>query len=423
MCPSSPQRWSGPSGRRSWWVILAVLLIGALTLHAHPDSDLPPHTWGFCLFCGDLGGIDFLLNIALFLPLGMAWRWAGGSRSSVMLVSFIYTLMIEGLQFGFLPGRFASLGDIVSNTLGGPLGWMLLDRWQNVFFPTAISARRFTTLWFGIVVLILGLTGWLLQPSLPNTVWYGQWRPALGAYDQFMGTVDSAALGDRPLPGHRLTDTPERIRALDGKPIRLVAFGTTGNSTHRVAPIVSIYDHREEQIALLGQRRADLVISFRTVGTDLGFRHPRLRIPDALGSDSGRPYEVTGTRLPGALMGRVVVGQDERTTTIRLTLAAGWLQLFPLVQPDHRWYGAGNALWLLSLALILGYFCGRGWGRSGGAIALGFLFGFVVITQGITSAWSVATLAPSTWVSLVLGLALGWRLGIHTLKRGPTEIR
>lgn len=68
-----------------------------------------------------------ILNLLLFVPYGtlipivfkkIRWNW-----KKVMMIGFITTFSIEVLQlFG---GRFAEIDDIIANTLGATLGFML----------------------------------------------------------------------------------------------------------------------------------------------------------------------------------------------------------------------------------------------------------------------------------------------------------
>lgn len=71
-----------------------------------------------------------ILNLLLFVPYGtlipivfknIKWNW-----KKVMMIGFVTTFFIEALQlFG---GRFAEIDDIIANTLGATLGFMLYSR-------------------------------------------------------------------------------------------------------------------------------------------------------------------------------------------------------------------------------------------------------------------------------------------------------
>lgn len=71
-----------------------------------------------------------ILNLLLFVPYGtlipivlkkIKWNW-----KKVMMIGFVTTFSIEALQlFG---GRFAEIDDIIANTLGATLGFVLYSR-------------------------------------------------------------------------------------------------------------------------------------------------------------------------------------------------------------------------------------------------------------------------------------------------------
>jgi VanZ family protein len=72
--------------------------------------------------------IEFSANIVLFVPLGilvLLWRtdWGWGRAT---LLAFAATVTIEVLQNVLRPERFASINDVVANTLGGALGALLV---------------------------------------------------------------------------------------------------------------------------------------------------------------------------------------------------------------------------------------------------------------------------------------------------------
>lgn len=67
--------------------------------------------------------LEFLANIALFVPLGalLAWGWPRLRWSIISLMGFATTVTIECVQWG-IPSRFPAISDIVSNTLGTMIG-------------------------------------------------------------------------------------------------------------------------------------------------------------------------------------------------------------------------------------------------------------------------------------------------------------
>jgi glycopeptide antibiotics resistance protein len=68
--------------------------------------------------------IEFLANVAMFVPLGLLLGLTIGARWwwLALLICVAGSMSIETLQLAFLPGRFATFDDIMANSLGGAAG-------------------------------------------------------------------------------------------------------------------------------------------------------------------------------------------------------------------------------------------------------------------------------------------------------------
>src|SRR4030095_14675064 len=70
--------------RGRYVAMAAAALIVAATLTPRPSqAEFVALTPPWCLICGDLGTVDMLLNLALFVPLGIGLRMAGWRSASV----------------------------------------------------------------------------------------------------------------------------------------------------------------------------------------------------------------------------------------------------------------------------------------------------------------------------------------------------
>jgi glycopeptide antibiotics resistance protein len=79
---------------------------------------------------------DGILNVAAFVPLG--WLLSRGIRDiaasstgrvfTVAGFCVMVSLAVETLQF-FLPSRYSSLIDVLTNTAGAVIGAVIADRW------------------------------------------------------------------------------------------------------------------------------------------------------------------------------------------------------------------------------------------------------------------------------------------------------
>ncbi len=398
---------AGRTHRERILIALATLPILLITLFPRDDPSIPLHSWGLCLACGDFGGVDFLLNVALFGPLGLALHHGDLSLRRTAAVALGLTLGIEVFQFLFLPGRFAALGDLVANTSGGILGWILGRTWPLIATPAPAIARRLAVITLSGVALIFWVTGWLLQPSLPVSTWFGQWRPALGQFDQFMGSVDSARLGPRPLPGHMLVDTWERRLELLEGPISIRAHGTLGPPPRRTAPIVSVFDDRQRQIALLGQEGEDLMVAIRLRTSDARLRTPALRVPEGLAAPAGTRYDAAGWWADGTLSGTAV-----GTGALPLTVGLGWSFVLPFGADLEPGTPVWSVLWLALLGLVPGRLVGRGW-RSplSSVIGVGVLVGMAL---GVSGFWALPLPSLVELSALAVGHLLGWSVARRT---------
>jgi hypothetical protein len=113
------------AGTAAWKALTAIGIGGILitTLYPSPDNAkeaaLTP-LW--CLVCGSDGGADVLLNIFLFIPFAIGLRLSGLSWRRVIGISALVSLAVEILQLEVVPGRDASLSDLLTNTSGSAVG-------------------------------------------------------------------------------------------------------------------------------------------------------------------------------------------------------------------------------------------------------------------------------------------------------------
>lgn len=85
--------------------------------------------------------LEFLANVALFVPFGLLLA-ASAPRMSwwgVTLAGCATSVLIEVVQI-LLPTRFPTLSDVIANTAGAALGWLV---WR---LATRVVERRRSTL-------------------------------------------------------------------------------------------------------------------------------------------------------------------------------------------------------------------------------------------------------------------------------------
>ena len=151
--------------RRVGLTILAmsIVAIGFLTL-SPTLAGHRPSVW--CVICGRQVLGDLLLNVGLFVPVGVGLGLLRVPRGRALGIALIATTAIEITQGFLLHGRFASASDIVTNSTGAMLGHALGSRWHLFVFPTDRLARRLATGFLFAWLAILAGAAWALTPSL-----------------------------------------------------------------------------------------------------------------------------------------------------------------------------------------------------------------------------------------------------------------
>jgi hypothetical protein len=396
-----------------WAFILVATLVPA------PDQAVTASdTSVWCLVCGELGLVDVTLNLLLFIPLGLGLGLLGVRWQRALLFVALTTLAIEVLQLSVITGRDASLSDLVTNTLGGGLGIALGRWWPRVLFPSRRASFVIAGLgaagWLGVQAF----TGFALQRTLPRSVYYGQWSPALAQFEQFTGRVVSVRLDSIPLPGTRLSNSRLVRETLLAPQSVLEARAVTGQPTADVAPIFSIFDERQREIILLGQDGTDLIFRVRTRTGPLGLRSPALRLAHALPPEAGTRIELRARYEPGHYRLDAEVGGTTYSRELALSASWGWTFLLPFTHSFGAEMPWLTVLWVGGLLLPLGYYGGRSGvlrGSVGMVLLLALLGAGLVLIPLLASfaAWH-----PLEWAAGLTGGLAGFRLGTRSCGQG-----
>lgn len=339
-------------------VILAVTLVEARPLTT-PREQLV----SVCVFCGSRGAADAILNTLLFLPLGAALVAAGLGAAAASLGSLLLSVGIEAAQTG-LVGRYAALGDVVWNTVGGGLGALLTARagWLRAW--VAGHRRAAGALLLALPLAIVGAGAWLLVPAPQPGTYYGQWTAELGGLGVYGGQVLEARIGDQPAPSWRLQDSRAAREAIrSGDPVRVVFIA--GPPPSRLAPVFSVYDGDQDEVLLLGAAGDDLLLRARRRSTGLKLDRPTLRWAGALAELEPGDTVTLALRRAGAA--GFCLRLDGRESC-RGSPFSGWALLMdprelpPALRPL---VGVGWALALLATAAAGVGLLVRGAGREG----------------------------------------------------------
>lgn len=402
-------------------MVLALLAIGLTTLLPSPQQiQTSSDTSVWCLLCGALGVVDVTLNILLFLPLGSGLGLFGMRRARALGIIVLTSLTVEVLQLGLIPGRDASLSDLLTNTAGGVLGYWLGPKLMRLLRPDPRLGYRLAVGTMILWVLQQAFAGWALQRRLPASVYYGQWAPALGQFDQFTGSVWSVTLNGLPLGNGRLSAS-RMVRAELSRPsFEINVQARSGELTQRTAPIFSIFDDQQREILLVGARQNDLVFHLRTRLAGLHLRSPSIALPDVLPASADSliaiKVQLDGTRY------RIQLGTTGRVVSRLVPSSAswGWSFLLPFSYDFgfEAWWLTG--LWLGGFWLLVGYWAAQS--QSGVFIWWSFMALTMIIGLAVVpSLMGLVVGAISEWGAAVLGAAIGWGLGTVVGRTGRLD--
>lgn len=387
---------------------VALAVIAVLTLSPSGDR-IAPHS-RLCLVCGDYGTLDVLQNVAMFGPFGVALAHALGPGAwrplAALLAGLACSAAVELAQLTVIPGRDATLSDVVANGGGAALGAWLWVRRATLLAPGPVAAGRLAVAAAAAFVAVVGGSAWLLQPSVRPDRWYGQIRPRLGTTDLFTAPVRDARLGDSALVPWKLPfDTVARAR-LRRDSISLAATVGTDGPLRRLSPIVRVVDSTRHEVTALFQRGDAVGYTVRPRAQDARLRGVQLRIAGVFGR--GGEVRLSGGRAGHDVWLVVERAGERRERHVALTPSMGWSLVLPWdAALDGAWWM--DALWLAALALPWGYWAAAAHARAaqlgaGGAVLLAALAAAALLTR-------LALPPAGAWLGLMAGAGLGATLG------------
>jgi hypothetical protein len=389
-------------------VAVALAFIGAMTLRPSVTSRTLPFS---CIICGSLGGVDFVLNIALFVPLGLGLYWLVGCWKKSQALGATTTLAVELLQWRFIPGRDASFGDLLANGTGTALGIAVAVWGASWLIATGRRARTLAAFFATLSMLVVVTTSWLLQPERARYPLSVQWKPSRPNMDDFTGELKSASLNGVPV---RATEVLRPTRLLDAETRSLSVranFSPPTGPTVRQSIIFRLASHWEEGV-FLGQWQGSIIARSHVVAERFRFRPPLVGLAGLLTHSEPRPDTAVNVEFvsnPRAITLRLMDPDESAMVTVRRTAGLGWLLLLPWdVAVTQRWVIA-NAAWMAAMVLPVGFFAIRARRHSVGSIAwvwwpLAVSVGTMLVAPAL---FGLSVLGVADWAGVVVGITVG----------------
>jgi VanZ family protein len=373
-----------------------------------------------------------LLNVLLFVPLGVGLSLSGLSPWKAVLICFALSLSIETAQAFIVRGRDSTLSDILTNTSGGAIGFWSARTVPMWLAPSRKRASWLAAIWGAIWLLIQIVSSYSFSPSLSPSQYYGEVAHELGARAMFHGQVDSARIGTIPIPNGAFTDSRSiRQLLLNGAPI--VGFVRVAEPTPNFASIIRVADDKQRGIASIAEQGDQLVFSIRTGASNLRLREPAFGMPGVFTGARPRSDSASETLVISARFnnGNVQLVVQTGSALRELNLSPRAAQAWSVVMPFHGHLESGGMervatlLWTSVLLIPLGYWAAK-LARQLERVAAFSLVAVLaaLLAAGlilVPAAFALRGATPLDWIAAVSGIGIGAALTL--LARAATTPR
>ena len=389
----------------------------------------------FCVVCGTAGGVDAILNVLLYLPLGVGLAVYGVRPLPALVAMCGLSAAIELTQLFFIPGRDATLGDLLTNTLGAAIGFAI-GRYSPVWLvPDRRAAEKLALGWAVLWLGVQAVSSLAFTASFPDSRYYGQIARSFADLATFRGQVIGANIGSTPVPDVAFANS-QIVRDLLNQKSYIGATVIPAGRTPSIAPIVRVADAEQREIVLLAQRGNDLVFGVRCMAAVLRLRPPlfalRAVFPDTGGAGGRAESDAFRLRYDEHNVDMQVAG-NFRSISRRIPIhpSLGWTLALPF-----QWYIDGSALeallsgiWIAGFLLPFGYWAGQvsrgpdehklaGRSRLLALTAAMLMTGMIVVPQ----LFGLSGDTPLDWIAAFVGLAAGYGIACAArTKLNPAE--
>jgi hypothetical protein len=345
--------------------------------------------------------------------------------------------LIEAAQLMVIPGRDATIGDVLTNSLGGALGFAVA---RNIFILLRPAPRMAVVLgigWSAVWLTIQTASSFGFSPTLPRSEYYGQIARCLGNAEPFSGRVLSARIGDVVVPDMQFNNS-SRVRDLLIGGATLTTTLSPPVSADAMTPIVRIADGSEREILVLAQNVTDMVFGVRTGAAVLRLRPPLFGLADVFPAGSHGDGGLTSdtvtvsARYSAGELWVITPWKTSSDRRIPITASLGWTLLMPF-----QWFIEGtrfellvSAIWTACLLSPMGYWAARifrfphpyitaGIRMLAMPIVLLLLYlGLFVVPQE----FGLSAAPASDWLAAFTGIIMGAALAPRESERGTKQV-
>jgi hypothetical protein len=399
-----------PLASRRHWRYLALAGLAAIlgaTLYPTPSAAVvAKETPLLCLICGENGGTDVILNLLLFAPFAIGLRLSGWSWARVTLTCAVLSFGIELSQYLWIPGRDASLSDLVTNTTGGSAAAAMAPLLPVALAPSSRDGQRLVlvgaTAWIGFSMF----TTWLFSPWVQEAAALSEQSNGSHRPFAYGGDLRSVILSGHSMPEGWLDGPTSRhvsdLFAGEAFDIQLDAVSGPPPKHHEWIYRLGIGPGR----LTVSQKGTGVVVEVPRRMALLQVHGPALRLDGGAPDRSGVAFSiVAGGRGKHIWLESTVNGRTRRAD-LMLAPTMAWGLLIPFgyaFGPEAEWI---TMIWVASLMAPLGL-----WGASTGRPVTTILILAIAIVVGLgLIPWlSPAGPVPARdWVAAVAGAVAGW---------------
>ncbi|MEO7359806.1 MAG: VanZ family protein, partial [Gemmatimonadaceae bacterium] len=353
-----------------------VLLMGSLLFIATAtltpgrhifSGGMRPDFW--CFACGAEGAADVTLNLALFVPLGVALSLLGVSPPRALLAGLVLSMAIECAQrFGWPPDRIANATDVLTNSFGVFIGALMGWYRQTWLRPTPHVARVLTVVGALTVCSVLVFTAWALSPDTTSsasqklaTGFRVSRFPFTPGYGWYHGRVSAASVDEQSFT--HVGDGPLILSGVVQQPLIGTVTLSGRDARQEFVPLLYVHGvHVSNPELMLGQEGNDARMQVKLRGHRLRFPGPRVVLPGAFAERASTDQTFTFSLTPAIWMLSSSRDQVHRSVVLPVSLSLGWTLLQTVVHVGDRIGSLVSLVWLLVLWLPIGYwsvFAGR----------------------------------------------------------------